>query len=85
MTIDEFREAKRLVGPDLLRATMNPTSENISRLMIKMALHGLVAVPFDHYPDTIPQPLCAMVFIPGLDQPDQAVVNTYLVPADQIA
>jgi hypothetical protein len=85
MTIEEFNEARILVREDLIRAAGNPTAENLSQLMIKLALHGLVAVPMDHYPDSIPEPICMMVYIPEAGPfPGRQVVNTFLVPADQV-
>lgn len=84
MTIEEFNEARETILPYLILTQRNPTPENLSHLMLKMALHGLVAVPFDHHPDDFPQPICAMIFIPTSQEPERHVVNTYLVPADQI-
>lgn len=84
MTMDEFNQARGMIRGDLVRVVANPTPENISQLMIKMALHGLVAVPFSHYPDSIPQPICTMIFLPDSPDSEEHLVNTYLVPADQI-
>jgi hypothetical protein len=84
VTVDEFNKARLLTAADLLIVMGNPTPENVSQLMIKLALHGLVVVPFDHYPDSIPEPLCTMVYVPTTDQPEHRAVNSYLVPADQI-
>jgi hypothetical protein len=85
VTVDEFNQAHWAIREDIARARGNPTPENLSQLALKMALNGLVAVPFDHYPDSIPQPLCAMIFVPTMNQPESQAVNSYLVPADQIS
>lgn len=85
MTLDEFNTAKAAINFDLRAATENPTPEALSRLALKMALHGLVAVPFDHYPDGIPAPICVMAFVPmKTNEPESQRANCYLVPADQI-
>jgi hypothetical protein len=83
MTIDEFNRARDAIHYDLRAAVGNPTPEILSELAIRMALHGLVAVPFDHYPDGIPQPICVMIFVPTTDRPESQAANSYLVPADQ--
>lgn len=85
MNMDEFNQAREQIREDLVRVIGKPSPENLSQLMIKLALHGLVVVPFDHYPDSIPQPICAMIFLPADDQWYSTDVNTYLVPADQIS
>lgn len=79
-----FNQAREEIGLLLIRAQTFPTPENMSQLMLKMAQLGLVAVPFEHYPDTIPQPLCAMVYLPsGKPGERQSIPNTYLVPVNQ--
>lgn len=84
MNVTQFNQARETLGPILRQVSQNPTPDAISQLMLHMAKLGLVAVPFEHYPDTIPQPLCAMVYIPTGAANESTLCNTYLVPVDQL-